>query len=252
MQFDEKWSLVGKKEKHLNPADPADARKGDNWDHVALDPEHRLVLSMIPGKRSAGKVGELVAAVKRRLGDRVPPLVTTDEYAPYQQAVLDAWGVDVTPPRTGKPGRPRKGRREPHPDLAYATVHKTREKGRVVSVATAVVFGTPAMVTAALAASACSTHVNTSFIERHNGTDRNRNGRKARKTYCFSKDWLVHEAVGYFTMYSYNFCWPVRTLALRRDDGTKVPRTPAVAAGLADHVWTLAEWLAMPAVQHSA
>jgi IS1 family transposase len=252
VQFDEKWSFVGKKAKHLDPADPADARKGDNWDHVALDPEHRLVLSMIPGKRSAGKVGELVAAVKRRLGDRVPPLVTTDEYAPYQQAVLDAWGVDVTPPRTGKPGRPRKGRREPHPDLAYATVHKTREKGRVVSVATAVVFGTLAMVTAALAASACSTHVNTSFVERHNGTDRNRNGRKARKTYCFSKDWLVHEAVGYFTVYSYNFCWPVRTLALRRDDGTKVPRTPAVAAGLADHVWTLAEWLAMPAVQHTA
>ncbi len=252
MQFDEKWSFVGKKEKHLDPADPADARKGDNWDHVALDPEHRLVLSTIPGKRSAEKVGELVAAVKRRLGDRVPRLVTTDEYAPYQQAVLDAWGVDVTPPRTGKPGRPRKGRREPHPDLAYATVHKTREKGRVVSVATAVVFGTLAMVAAALAASACGTHVNTSFIERHNGTDRNRNGRKARKTYCFSKDWLVHEAVGYFTMYSYNFCWPVRTLALRRDDGTKVPRTPAVAAGLADHMWTLAEWLAMPAVQHSA
>lgn len=252
MQFDEKWSFVGKKEKHLDPADPADARKGDNWDHVALDPEHRLVLCTVPGKRSAEKVGELVADVKTRLGGRAPRLVTTDEYAPYKQAVLDAWGVDVTPPRTGKPGRPRKLRRQPHPDLAYATVHKTREKGRVVSVATAVVFGTPAAVAAALAASACSTHVNTSFIERHNGTDRNRNGRKVRKTYCFSKDWLVHEAVGYFTMYSYNFCWPVRTLARKSDDGTQVPRTPAVAAGLAAHVWTLAEWLAMPAVQHSA
>lgn len=252
MQFDEKWSFVGKKEKHLDPADPADARKGDNWDHVALDPEHRLVLCTVPGKRSAAHVGELVADAKARLGGRVPRLVTTDEYAPYRQAVLDAWGVDVTPPRTGKPGRPRKGRREPHPDLAYATVHKTRKKGRVVSVATAVVFGTIAMVSAALALSSCSTHVNTSFVERHNGTDRNRNGRKVRKTYGFSKDWLVHEAVGYFTMYSYNFCWPVRTLALKGEDGTHVPRTPAMAAGLADRVWTLAEWLAMPAVQHSA
>jgi len=217
-----------------------------------VDPEHRLVLCTVPGKRSAEKVGELVADVKDRLGGRVPRLVTTDEYAPYRQAVLDAWGVDVTPPRTGKPGRPRKARRDPHPDLAYATVHKTREKGRVVSVATAVVFGTLAMVTAALAASACSAHVNTSFIERQNGTDRNRNGRKVRKTYCFSKDWLVHAAVGYFTLYSYNFCWPVRTLATKRNDGKTVPRTPAMAAGLADHVWTLAEWLAMPAVQHSA
>jgi IS1 family transposase len=266
LQLDEKWSFVGKKEKNLDPADPADARRGDNWDHVALDPEHRLVLSVVPGRRTAENVEELVSDVKRRLGGdagdggRVPRLVTTDEYAPYEQAILGAWGVDVTPPRTGKPGRPRKARREPHPDLCYATVRKTREKGRVVSdfgelsraVATAVVFGTLAMLAAALAASACSTHVNTSFVERQNGTDRNRNGRKARKTYCFSKDWLTHEAVGYFTLYSYNFCWPVRTLAARDADGVNRPLTPAMAAGLADHVWTLAEWLAVPAIRRSA
>jgi hypothetical protein len=258
LQLDEKWSFVGKKEKNVDPDDPADARRGDNWDHVALDPEHRLVLSVVPGRRTAENVGELVADVKRRLGGdvgdggRVPRLVTTDEYAPYEQAILGAWGVDVTPPRTGKPGRPRKARREPHPDLCYATVRKTREKGRVVSVATAIVFGTAAMLAAALAASACSTHVNTSFVERQNGTDRNRNGRKVRKTYCFSKDWLTHEAVGYFTLYSYNFCWPVRTLATRDAEGLTRPRTPAMAAGLADHVWSLAEWLAVPAVRRSA
>ena len=216
-----------------------------------MDSEHRLVLASVPGKRSAEHVMELVADVKRRLNDRVPRLVTTDEYAPYQQAVLDAWGQDVTPPRTGKPGRPAKARRVPHPDLCYARVHKTREKGRVVSTVMAVVFGTVAALTAALAASSCSTHVNTSFIERHNGTDRNRNARKVRKTYCFSKDWLMHEAVGYFTMYSYNFCWPVRTLAAKDADGITRPRTPAMAAGLADHVWTLAEWLAVPAARCS-
>ena len=253
MQLDEKWSFVGKKQKHCDPqANPADAVRGDNWDHVALDSEHRLVLSVVPGKRTDDKVVELVSDVKKRLGDQVPRLVTTDEYAPYKPAILDAWGVDVTPPRTGKPGRPGKTRRQPHPDLRYATVHKTRQKGRVVSVAMAVVFGTLAMLAAALAASSCSTHVNTSFIERHNGTDRNRNGRKARKTYCFSKDWLTHEAVGYFTMYNYNFCWPVSTLALKRDDGTKAPQTPAMAAGLAQHVWTLHEWLAMPAARLTA
>ena len=80
------------------------------------------------------------------------------------------------------------------------------------------------------------------FVERHNGTDRNRNARKVRKTYCFSKDWQVHEAVGYFTLYSYNFCWPVRTL--RQGN-----RRQAMAAGLTDHVWTLKEWLTRPAVQ---
>jgi hypothetical protein len=137
VQLDEKWSFVGKKEGHCDPAaDPADARRGDNWDHVALDAESRLVLSAVPGKRSAANVEALVRDVKRRLGGRVPRLVSTDELAPYEKAVRDAWGVTVAPPRTGRPGRPRKARREPHPDLSYAAVHKTRAKGRVVSVAT--------------------------------------------------------------------------------------------------------------------
>ncbi len=99
--------------------------------------------------------------------------------------------------------------------LKYATVHKERENGRVVKVTTRVVFGTMAAVLAALAMSLVSKVVNTAFIERHNGSDRNRNRRKVRKTCCFSKDWAVHEAMTYFTMYSYNFCWPVRTLRVQ-------------------------------------
>ena len=47
-QFDEKWAFVGKKEKHCDPQDPQDAYQGDNWDHVAYDPEHRLVLAVVP------------------------------------------------------------------------------------------------------------------------------------------------------------------------------------------------------------
>ncbi len=50
-------------------------------------------------------------------------------------------------------------------------------------------------------------------------------------------------------MYSYNFCWPVRTLRQRGPDGSWQPRTPAMAAGLTDHVWPLDEWITMPAVQ---
>ena len=46
----------------------------------------------------------------------------------------------------------------------------------------------------------------------NNGTDRNQNARKARKTLRFSKDWDMHNALTYFVAYSYNFCWPVRTL----------------------------------------
>ena len=47
---------MAKKEKNCDPADPADDRKGDTWDHVAFDPEHRLVVSVVPGKRSAENV----------------------------------------------------------------------------------------------------------------------------------------------------------------------------------------------------
>ena len=96
---------------------------------------------------------------------------------------------------------------------------------------------------AALARSTVSKAINTAFVERQNGTDRNRNARKVRKSYCFSKDWQVHQAVTYFTMYSYNFCWPVRTLRVEGPDGQWQPRTPAMAAGLTDHVWTLEELL---------
>ena len=249
--MDEKWSFVQKKEKHCDAADPADARRGDNWDHVAFDPEHRLVLATVPGKRSAEKVEELVADVKKRLDGRVPRLITTDEFAPYKQVILDAYSTRTTPEPTGKPGRPRKAAQVPLPELNYATVHKTRAKGRVISVALVIVFGAAAAVTAALAMSKAGHTINTDFIERHNGTDRNRNSRKVRKTYCFSKDWDMHEAAGYFTMYSYNFCWPVRTLRSRGDDGRWSDRTPAMSAGLADHVWTLAEWLALPAVRNA-
>jgi len=91
--------------------------------------------------------------------------------------------------------------------------------------------------------------INTAFVERHNGTDRNRNARKVRKSYCFSKDWYVHNAMTYFTMYSYNFCWPVRTLRSQEQDQRWHSRTPAMSAGLTDHIWSLSEWLIYPAVQ---
>jgi IS1 family transposase len=249
VQFDEKWAFVGKKEKHCKPDNPADARQGDNWDHVAFDPEHRLVVSVLPGKRTTENLQELVNDFKRRTQGRVMNLITTDEYLAYETVILKAYGEEVRPERTGKPGRPKKPYRAPPPALNYATVSKTREKGRVVKIDYRVVFGTMAAVMAALASSKVSKAINTAFVERHNGTDRNRNSRKVRKTYCFSKDWQIHEAVTYLTMYSYNFCWPVRTLRVQRPDGTWERQTPAMSAGLTDHVWPLAEWLTCPAVQ---
>jgi IS1 family transposase len=240
---------VAKKEKNCDPADPAYDRKGDTWDHVAFDPEHRLVVSVVPEERSAENVAVVVGDFKRRTGGRVMNLMTTDGFPAYKTAILDAYGETVTPPRTGKRGRPRASYKIPPKDLTSAVVEKTPEKGRVVKILTRVVFGTMAAVVLALKKSRVSTAINTSFVERQNGTDRHRNARKVRKTYRFSKDWRYHEAVTYLTMYAYNFCWPVRTLRSRDAQGQWLKRSPAMAAGLTNPVWSMAEWMTFPAVR---
>ena len=88
----------------------------------------------------------------------------------------------MVPQRTGKPGRPAKPYKAAAAGLHDAVAHKTREKGRVVKVEPRVVFGTLVALLAALAISLVSKVINTAFIERHKGTDRNRNSRKVRKT----------------------------------------------------------------------
>jgi IS1 family transposase len=249
VQFDEKWSFVGKKEKRCDPNNPDDDQRGDCWDHIALDPEHRLVVSVVLGKRTTEHVELLVEDFHQRTAGRLMNLMTSDENPAYAQAILKTYGKEVQPRRTGKRGRPPAAQKKLPKELTYATVHKTRENNRVVSVEPRLIYGTIAALVAALTTSPVSDAVNTVYVERHNGTDRNRNARKVRKTYCFSKDWEVHEAVSYFTLYSYNFCWTVRTLRQgSRKEGYQ-QRTPAMAAGLTNHIWTLKEWLSYPGVQ---
>lgn len=189
------------------------------------------------GKRIAENVEILLEDVKARLGGRPPERVTSDEYPAYAEALVMVFGEEVVPVRTGRPGRPCEPRVEPPAEMSYATVHKTREKGRVVQVQARVVFGESEGATS------------TSYLERQNATDRHRNARKGRKTYRFSKDWEVHAAMTAYTLYTYNFCWPVRTLRERGADGRWRARTPAMVAGLAKHVWSLEEWLTLPGVQ---
>ncbi len=250
VQFDEKWAFLAKKEAHCDRSDPADDHKGDYWDHIALDAEHRLVVSAIPGARTIENTEALVADFRGRTGGRLMDLMTSDDYPAYETAILHAYGQTITPERTGKPGRPKVSYQVPPPGLTYATVTKLREKGRVVKLGTRVVFGTLTAVLLALGLSKVSNAINTAFVERENATDRHRNARKARKTYRFSKDWRHHEAVTYLSLYSYNFCWPVRTLTIKDEQGRGCKRSPAMAAGLADHVWSMSEWLSFPAVQH--
>jgi IS1 family transposase len=249
VQFDEKWSFVAKKQKNCDPANPTDDHKGDWWDHVAYDPEHRLILAVVPGARSIENAEAIVATVKERTGGASPRLMTSDEYPAYASAIERTFGVPVPGPATGPGRRPILPERQLPQDLTYATVHKERENDRVVAVERRLILGTEDGLSAALVASSVSRTVNTSFVERQHGTDRGQNARKTRKTYRFSKDWRVHEAMTYFTLYRYNFCWVVRTLRQRDEQDRWQRRTPAMAAGLADHVWSTREWVNFPAVQ---
>ena len=208
-------------------------------------------MAVVPGGRDVEGTEALVGEFKRRTGGRTMRLMTSDAYPAYLGAILGAYGETIIPPRTGKPGRPKGPYKVPPKDLVYATVEKVRKKGRVVEILTHLVLGTMAAMAAALKGSSVSRSINTSLLERQHLTDRHHNARKSRRTYRFSKDWRYHEAATYFTLYSYNFCWPVRTLRQAGDDGRYRKRTPAMAAGLADHVWTMAEWIRRPAVLRS-
>ena len=239
MQLDEKWSFVAKKQKHCRPGED---RCGDCWDHVALDAESRLVLSVVVGKRTEENACRVVHELCERTDGRPLNLITTDEYPAYAAAIA---AVYAEPASSGAPGA--EAPRLPE-WLVYATVHKARENNRVVKVEARLVYGTLVGLAAALvwAVLGC---VSTVFVERSNGTDRLRNSRKVRKTYRFSKDWDVHEAMTYFTLYSANFCWAVRTLREEVAPKRYRPRTAAMVAGLADHVWTLKEWLLFTATK---
>jgi hypothetical protein len=209
-----------------------------------------LVVAVIPGARTGENAEAIVGEAKRRLGGRAPDLITTDELPAYKTAIEVTFSEPVPRPERRGPGRPRVLPERRLPDgLSYATVHKTRDGNRVVAVEQRQVFGSPEGLEEALGRSKVSDRVNTSFLERQNGADRGRNARKARKTYRFSKDWEVHEAMTYLTMYGYNFCWPVRTLRVKETEGKWRKQSPAMSAKLADHIWTWREWFTRPATQ---
>jgi IS1 family transposase len=238
VQFDEKWSFVAKKPKHCDERSPADARKGDCWDHVALDPEHRLVLSVVVGQRTEDNARRVVYEFRERTDGRLINLMASDEYPAYATAIAELYAQPEAGPR------PPAAAHLPE-WLVYATVHKTRENNRVVKVEARLVLGTLLNLAAALLWAVLDC-VSTVFVERSHGSDRHRNARKGRKTYRFSKGWGMHEALTYFTLYSANFCWPVRTLRQRLRPKRYRQQTPALAAGLTDHVWPLEEWPRLP------
>ena len=216
---------------------------GDDWDHVAFAPESDFVVSLVCGKRTLTQTRALLSDFQARTDGRVPALITSDELSNYERVILETYGQKTPRARRGTRGRFPNPILTPPAKLVYALLHKHRRNGRVVKIDVRQVFGTPKALALALLDSPVSTHVNTSFIERYNGTDRHRNSRKVRKTYAFSKDWERHEQASWLSCVGYNFCHAPRTRTGLTPDGHRFPRSPAMLQGLTDHVWFVGEIL---------
>ncbi len=187
---------MGQKQKNCDPTDPDDAHCGDSWDHGAYDPEHKLILAVIPGARTIEDAEAIVAEVKPRLGGEPPDWMTSDESSASATAIAGTFSEPVPAPPRRKSGRPRIVPEDRLPGgLISATVPEHRADNRITAVEQRQIFGSPEGLEEVLGQSATSHRVDTSFVERQDATDRGRNARKARKTYRFSKDWQVHEAM---------------------------------------------------------
>lgn len=245
--------LWGKKDKHCDPSDPGDWEQGSYWDHVLIDAESRLIVTLVIGRRETETARQAFADFYRRTDGDLTPLLTSDEYAPYLTVIVETYGVrkeELELTEEQKVEYDYEGMPEVYfpVEMAYATVHKEREKGHVVRVEQRVVLGTSKQVAEVLSQGSTSATVNTSYVERYHGTQRHFNARKGRKVYTFSKELVFHVAVTWLCVTFYNFGWMPRTLRERvqAEPPRYHYRTPAMVAGLTNHTWSMADILTYP------
>jgi IS1 family transposase len=246
------WSFVHTKQANLPGAKSYHETYGDAWVWLAFAPEWRLVLAFVIGKRTQTYADQLPVRV-RQVTDLHIPFFTSDQWPEYEKALLMTYGEWYQPVRRGPRGPQPKPRRRPLPEMQYAQVIKIRQQGRVVKVKTHVVFGDTQTVAAYLQTSPVSVGINTSFVERDNLTQRQSNRRLTRRTIGFSKDLQWLEKQLWVSLAYYHWVLPHHSLRQplvppepTRGHGTLrrwSPVTPAMAAGMTDHVWTTAELL---------
>lgn len=210
IQCDEIWSFVYAKEKNCTPDMKADGA-GDCWTWVALDADTKLVPCWFLGSRDAGCAYHFIHDLKDRLANRVQ--LTTDGHKAYLSAVEDAFGGDVDYSMLIK----IYGKAPEGPEVRYSPAQCMGAKK-------AHIVGKPDFA-----------HVSTSYVERQNLTMRMSMRRFTRLTNGFSKKIENHEHNLALHYMHYNFCRIHQTLRI----------TPAMAAGVSDHVWSLDEVIAL-------
>lgn len=208
VQCDEIWSFVGAKQKQV---ERGAAGVGDVWTWVGLDADTKLAIAWTVGERDAGTAWEFTHDLAGRLVSRVQ--LTTDGLNAYLGGIIDNFGPYVDYAQLVKlyGDDPRLHAKNPEARYSPGSVCGCQKYARI---------GDPD-----------PKHISTSYVERSNLSMRMGMRRFTRLTNAFSKKVENHEAAISLYFTHYNFCRVHQTLRV----------TPAMEAGIADHVWTLAE-----------
>src|SRR5215831_19183272 len=221
------------------------------WVWTAMDPTSKLLVVVEVGSRTLAMAQRVVHQVTRVLAPGCVPLFATDGLKDYTMALLSHFGHWVHPARRQDKGPRPKSRWMPLPALLYAQVVKSYRRRRIVGVKHRVVFGTRLAIEQALAR--CGWTINTAFVERLNLDIRQRVAAIGRRvnTLCQGEAGL-RDQLALFQVY-HNFVLPHASLRQplaaplatngRGSAQRWRPCTPAMAAGVTDHVWSLKEVL---------
>jgi IS1 family transposase len=253
VQLDELYAVLSAVKDGKMSEDEAIHRlsRSPQWVWTAIDPQSKLLLVIDVGERTLAMAQRVVHHVAQVLAPDCAPLFVTDGLREYMTALLTHYGHWVQPARRRAQGPSPKARWMPLPELLYAQVVKTTRRRRLVDVKHRVVFGTIEAANHVL--SPLGWQINTAFIERLNLTLRQHVAAIGRRTsmLCKGEDGLRQQLALYHVYY--NFVLPhasLRQLLAEpvRTHGTGSakrwrPCTPAMAAGLTDHVWSLKEVL---------
>lgn len=210
LQADEVWSFVYSKAKNIPEAHNGEFGYGDVWTFTAIDADTKLVPCWLVGLRNVECASAFINDLKDRLATRVQ--LTTDGHTMYLEAVGQAFGADIDYAMLVKLYGA-----EPEQEKRYSPA-------KCLGAAKQIIQGNPDNKT-----------ISTSFVERQNLTMRMSMRRFTRLTNAFSKKLENHSLALALYFMHYNFARPHKTLA------NPYPRTPAMAVGISDHVWTVEE-----------
>jgi hypothetical protein len=214
---------------------PESEESGQFWRSTMIEIDTRLRVARGIGKTETEAATEVFQTLKRRGHPDLPPAIVSDGYDGIAEAMLEVWGK--VPEYSGR-GRPPT-RKQAQPGWKYLQVVKQRKKGSVVGTFPRVIYGDQAELLQLFRS-------NTAYVERTHLTSRLFNSRLIRKTLGYSKATKMHRAAAAWEDIAYNLMRPVKTLrseALNDPVRRWLPRTPAMVAGLTDHIWTVKELL---------